>query len=163
MKTITINEFEYPTYATVEDADKYFSAKFGSTWGDIEQSDKEKLLVTATREIEKAEFQFCKVDINQDLAFPRMPRFNCYDVIINPEKELIECCCEIANAINNLSFAESITTPGIDKIKSMSIGDTSITYKDGAEIEVDAFSATASPIIKKYLHRWLKGNIKIIL
>lgn len=163
MKTITINDFEYPTYATVEDADKYFSAKFGSTWGEVEQADKEKLLVTATREIEKAEFQFCKVDEDQELAFPRMPRFNCYDVIINPEKELIECCCEIANAIYNLPMAETITTPGIDKIKSMSVGDTSITYQDGVSIDADSFSATASPFIKKYLGRFLRGNIRVIL
>ena len=162
MKTITINDFEYPTYATVEDADKYFSAKFGSTWNEVEQTDKEKLLITATKEIDKINFQGCVLEIDQELKFPRVICGFCINPV-NPEKELIECCCEIANAIYNLPMAETITTPGIDKIKSMSVGDTSVTYQDGVSIDTDIFSATALPFIKKYLLKYLKGNIKIIL
>ena len=45
----------------------------------------------------------------------------------------------------------------------MSIGDTSITFKDGASIEADVFTATAKPIAKKFLGEWLQGNVRIIL
>ena len=162
MKIITIDNFEFPSYATVEESNKYFAAKFGSSWKDIPEEDKSKLLVTATREIEKAEFKGCKEDIEQELKFPRLI-YPCVCTSVYPEKELIACCCEIANAIYNLPIIEGTTTPGIDKIKSMTIGDTSITYQDGVKIEADSFSATASPFIKKYLGKFLKGNIRIIL
>lgn len=162
MKTITINGIEYPTYATVEEAEQYFNAKFGSTWSEIEQLDKEKLLVTATREIEKVKFQGYKLDIAQDLAFPRVI-CSCSINPINPEDILIACCSEIANAIYNLPVTENVITAGADKIKSMSVGDTSITFQDGVTIETDNYSAVATSIIKKYLGRFLKGNIRVIL
>lgn len=161
MATITLNNFDYPSYATVEDADRYFNAKFGSTWASIEKTDKEKLLITATREIEKLEFQGFKLDDEQPLQFPRV--ICCSQIEVDNEN-LIACCVEIANAFYNVGeLACSMVTPNAENIKSMGIGDTSITFKDGASIEADVFSATASPIAKKYLGKWLRGNIRIIL
>lgn len=163
MATITINDVEYPSYATIEDADKYFNAKFGSTWADISEIDKSKLLVSATREIDNLEFKGCKLDVNQDLAFPRVI-CDCVINPINPEEDLIACCAEIANTFYNLgASAETVATPNAQNIKSMSVGDTSITYKDGATIDADVFSATAKPLVKKYLGKWLKGNIRVLL
>ena len=56
-----------------------------------------------------------------------------------------------------------LATPGAENIQSMSVGDTSITFKEGATIETDIYTSIAKPIIKKYLGRWLRGNIRIIL
>lgn len=155
MKTVEINNFEYPTYATVEDAEYYFNAKFSSNWDEVEN--KEQLLVTATKEIDKSGFQGLILDFAQPLEFPRV---YCCDEIF-PEQELMECCCEIASAIyNSLSNDEVIANS--DKIKSMSVGDTSITFKDGAKIET-GFTAIAKPIIEKFLKKYLKGNIRIII
>ena len=160
MATITINETDYNSYATVEEANKYFNAKFGSSWADILQEDKQKLLVTATREMEKVAYKGIKENLEQDLEFPRI--FCC--VTLNPEKELAMCCAEIANAIYNLNTSsDNISTPNAENIKSMSVGDTSITYKDGANIETDAFTSVAKPFIKKFLGKFLTGNIRIIL
>ena len=160
--SITINNAEYPSYATIQEADNYFLPKFGSNWGDISEDNKKKLLVTATREINKSDFQGCVVEVAQPLIFPRVICNICNEPV-NPTEELIACCCEIANAIYNLPLADNLTTPGAENIESMSVGDTSITYRKGANIETDIFSATAKPIIKKFLGKYLKGNIQIIL
>ena len=161
MATITLNDLDFITYATVEDADKYFSAKFGSMWHEIPVEDKQKLLVTASREIENLQFQGLELDPEQPLKFPRVI---CCSQIEADDKNLIACCAEIACAIYNVgALANSITTPNAENIKSMSIGDTSITFKDGASIEADAFSATAKPIAKKFLGNWLRGNIRVLL
>ena len=174
---ITINDIEYPTFATVEAADNYFLPKFGSKWAEIKEEDKQKLLITATREINKMDFQGYPLKVGQALAFPRLIGCACNESInpteeliacacnepVNPTEELIACCCEVANAIYNLPLTDNLTTPGAENIKSIGIGDTSITYKDGADIEVDVFTATAKPIIKKLLAKYLKGNIQIIL
>lgn len=159
---ITIKDIEYPTFATVEAADNYFLPKFGSKWAEIKEEDKQKLLITATREINKMDFQGYPLKVGQALAFPRLIGCACNEPV-NPTEELIACCCEVANAIYNLPLTDNLTTPGAENIKSIGIGDTSITYKDGADIEVDVFTATAKPIIKKLLAKYLKGNIQIIL
>ena len=161
MATITINDFNFISYATVEDADKYFSAKFGSTWANIQSEEKAKLLVTATREIENLQFQGIELDPDQPLKFPRVI---CCSHIKAEDESLIACCAEIANAIYNIGeIACNVVTPNASNIKSMGIGDTSITYKDGADIDADIYSATAKPIAKKFLGKWLRGNIRVLL
>lgn len=160
MATIIINNIEYPSYATVQDADNYFGAKFGSEWGALQTEDKNKLLVSATREIEKCRFQGIRVDKDQDLKFPR--QIGCF-IIDLENKDLIECCCEVANAIYLTSCSDCVNMaiPNADKIKSMSVGDTSISFQDNANIEIDVFDSVAMPIIKKYLRCFLKGNVVV--
>lgn len=159
MDIITINGFDFYSYATVAQADEYFSAKFGSEWANIDEEDKKKLLVTATREIENLCFQGIKIDKEQPLKFPR--KICCLEIEADNPK-IITCCAEIANAFYNTGDGDTVT-PNADKIKSMSVGDTSITYKDGATISVDSFTAIAKSIASKYLGCWLCGNIKVIL
>ena len=158
MAIITINDKEYYSYATVQDADDYFNAKFGSEWSGIDQDDKKKLLISATREMEKLCYQGHKVDEEQPLKFPRQI---CCKVIAEDDYRLIECCCEIANAIYLTSCSDCVnmSIPNADKIKSMSVGDTSISFQENASIETDVFDAMAMPIIKKYLRCFLKGNV----
>lgn len=55
-KYININGKEYPVYATVEEADEYFAAFFNSGWDAISDEDKAKLLVSATRSIDRMQF-----------------------------------------------------------------------------------------------------------
>lgn len=159
--SIKINNVEYHSYATIEEANKYFLPKYNNNWDNITDFERKSLLITATREIDKMDFQGKVAEEEQPLAFPRIICKIC-DEPVNPKKELITCCCEIASAIYNLP-ATNLATPGAENIESMSIGDTSITYKKGATIEVDAFSSISKPIIKKILSKYLKGNIQIIL
>lgn len=161
MATIKIGDFEFSSYATVEDADKYFSAKFGSSWHDIEETEKAQLLVSATREIEKLKFQGLKLDPEQELKFPRV--ICCY-LVEATNKNLINCCCEIAWAIYNINLTGAdIVTPNADKIQSMSVGNTSVTFREGATIDCDNCLAVAKQIAQKYLGDWLAGNVKVYL
>ena len=45
----------------------------------------------------------------------------------------------------------------------MSVGDTSITFRDVETVDDDSYSAVATPLINKYLKKYLKGNVTIIL
>ena len=71
-KQVEINGNLYNTYATVDEADSYFAATFGSEWDNVGQTQKPQLLVTATRLIDKKDFQGVKVDENQPLKLPRV-------------------------------------------------------------------------------------------
>ena len=71
-KIIKINNKDYYTYATVEDADDYFAASYGSEWETISENQKQKLLITATRVIDRKDYQGEKLDKNQPLKFPRI-------------------------------------------------------------------------------------------
>lgn len=125
MKQIEINEIKYPVYATVEEADVYFNASFGSDWESLYDEDKEKLLVSATRNIDRAEYRGSKVDEEQELAFPR---------IINGKETddsiLVKACCEEAYAIYNKGKSY---TSDVDGIKRIEVQDTTIEFKDSAE------------------------------
>ena len=125
MKTIEINGIEYPTYATVEEADDYFNASFGASWEEINDYDKEKLLISATRSIDKGEYRGQKVEESQLLEFPR---------IINgketSETILMKACCEEAQAIYDKGTS---ATADIDGVKRVEVQDTAIEFKDSSE------------------------------
>lgn len=125
MKTVIINEIEYPTYATVKDADNYFNAFFGSTWEQIDEVDKAKLLVSATRTIDTQEWRGVKKDETQELAFPRL-----INKVETDEKLLIKACCEEAISINKSGTSSTENTEGI---KSVTVQDTTISFKENSQ------------------------------
>ena len=121
-KTIEINGVSYPVYATVEDADAYFSTVFNSNWADISEDDKKKLLVSATREIDRGSWKGTKKEENQPLQFPR--------IIAGKETSedvLTMACCEEAAAIYTSGSVVGADTNGI---KSMKVQDTEIEFLD---------------------------------
>ena len=61
-KIITIYGKQYPTYATIEESNEYFGVTYGSEWELISEDQKQKLLVTATRVIDRKEYQGEKLD-----------------------------------------------------------------------------------------------------
>lgn len=148
-KIITINNKEYYTYATLEDADNYFAAAYGSEWEQISENQKQKLLITATRLIDRRDYQGEKVNSEQPLKFPR---------IICDEKTnddvLITACCELA--------ANIYSDGGIDKtmsnIKSVSLGDSSISFIESGKTESED-----DLIIEKFLSEYLMGGVRVIL
>lgn len=125
MKQIEINGIIYPVYATISDADNYFNASYGSAWDSIYDDDKEKLLVSATRSIDRAEYRGVKKEESQVLQFPRIINGKETD-----ETLLTQACCEEAIAIYNKgnSYVANITG-----IKKVDVQDTSIEFKDSAE------------------------------
>ena len=148
-KIITINYKEYYTYATLEDADNYFAAAYGSEWEQISENQKQKLLITATRLIDRRDYQGEKVNPEQPLKFPRMicDKKTSDDV-------LITACCELA--------ANIYSDGGVDKtmsnIKSVSLGDSSISFIESGKTESED-----DLIIEKFLSNYLMGGVRVIL
>lgn len=125
MKTVVINDKEYPVYATLEDAENYFAGVYNAGWTDIDDEKKAVLLVSATMTIDKGQWNGEKKDESHDLEFPRI-----INGIETEEKRVINACCEEALAIYNSGRTDTANTQGI---KSMQVQDTQIEFKESAE------------------------------
>lgn len=143
MKTVTINDIEYPVYADVADSDKYFNASFGSSWENISIEDKSKLLVSATRTIDRNEWRGVPVDEQQELAFPRMICGKQTD-----DNLLMKACCEEAQAIHKSGTSEYTDNQGIETIR---VQDTQITFKANAE-EKQFKSEAVEDLLRPYMY-----------
>lgn len=144
MKTVTINDIEYPVYADVADADKHFNASFGSNWSSVSVEDKAKLLVSATRTIDGGEWRGVPVDEQQELAFPRIIYGKQTD-----DNLLIKACCEEAQAIYKSGTSEYTDAQGIETIK---VQDTQITFKANAE-EKQFKSEAVEDLLRPYMYQ----------
>lgn len=126
MKILSINGIEYPVYATISEADAYFNGAFGSAWEHIDDDDKIRLLISATRNIDRQEYRGSKVEPTQALEFPR--------IINNKETDdtiVTKACCEEAYAIFNKGQS---AVSDIDGIKRIEVQDTTIEFKDSADL-----------------------------
>jgi len=148
-KHIIINEKEYPTYATVEESNEYFGATYGSEWDLISEAQKQKLLVTATRVIDRKEYQGEKLDKNQPLKFPRV----IYGEQTSDEI-LMAACCELAANI----YSDGGVDKSMNNIKSVSLGGSSISFVDSGKTENED-----DLILERFLSDYLIGGIKVIL
>lgn len=148
-KTITINDKEYYTYATIEESDDYFNAAYGSEWGNISDIQKAKLLITATRVIDRKNYQGVKVDENQPLKFPRIINGG-----LTLEEYLIAACSELAANI----YSDGGTDNSMSNIKSVSLGDSSISFIENGKTECED-----DLIIERFLSDYMIGGVQIIL
>lgn len=157
MPTITINDIEYNSYVTLEEANAYLNVKYGSNWSTYDDNKKKLLLVNATREIDKREYQGCKVEEEQPLKFPRI--IGCKQTDENLVKQ---AAMELADG---LALTSTGTAGGgvlnLQAIESFKVGDTAVTFKDDVPLE-DAFTV-ASGIIDNLLDAYLKGNAEVWL
>lgn len=156
MTTITINEIEYNSYASIEEADQYLNVKYGSNWSTYDEDKKAKLLVNATREIDKKDYQGVKVDKAQPLKFPRL-----IAGVETDENLVKQACIELADNLALASSSSGGGTANLQAIKSMKVGDTDITFKDDAVLEDPA--TAASGVIDNLLKPYLKGNAEVWL
>ena len=152
-KIIIIDTKEYYTYATVSEANDYFAASFGSEWSEVSETDKPKLLVTATRLIDKKNYQGEKVDEEQHLKFPRIIADEQTD-----DELVMEACCELAMSLYFDGDSSSINGINMKSVQSVDLGDSSISFKDGANLESDQ-----DAIIDDYLSDYLMGGVQVIL
>lgn len=155
MTKITIKGIEYDSYASIEEADNYLAVKYGSTWSTLDEDKKGVMLINATREIDKKDYQGQKVDKSQPLKFPRL--------ICNQETDdgLVKLVTiELADEIS-----KGITSGGgianLQAIESFKVGDTQVKFKDDAVL-VDP-TETAITVINNLLKPYLKGNIEVWL
>lgn len=141
-KTVTINEKEYPVYATVDEADEYFAAFYNCGWDSISPEDKAKLLVSATRAIDREAYAGKRIDPVQLLKFPR--------IIYGEEtKEQIlkEACCEEALSIYLYNTAVGTSADGI---KMMKVQDTQIEFFSDSERDTQLKSESAYKLLYPY-------------
>lgn len=177
-KTIKINEIEYPVYCTVEEADKYFSSIFSANkWAELEETDKEKLLIEATRKLNKLKFAGFPVAVNQPLAFPRYfkPNFlskrtytseaNAVSVygksliFIEMPEEMIAACCEQAVYIAEYSgiFSDSVHIKNrLLGITSINIGNGSVSYNSGSVM------LEVCPEAMQYVEKYLIKTARVV-
>lgn len=156
MTTITINDIEYNSYASVEEADQYLNVKYGSNWSTYDEDKKAKLLVNATREIDKMDYRGIKVDKEQPLKLPRL-----IAGVETDENLVKQACIELADNLALTSSSSGGGTANLQAIKSMKVGDTDIEFKDDAVL-LDPVQA-ADSIIDDLLKEYLKGNAQVWL
>ena len=147
-KEIQINNKDYFIYATVEDADDYFVAKYGSEWSTIPEEQKKQLLVSSTREIDSRDYLGSKVDENQPLKFPRNINGG-----VSDDNLLLMACCEMAENIYSSGGASSSSD---ENIKRLSLGDATIEFNSSVD-------STVSDAVDKYLSDYLIGGLEVIL
>lgn len=148
-KQVEINDQLYNTYATVEDADNYFAASYGSEWANIGAVQKPQLLVSATRLIDRRDYQGIKVDENQPLKFPRL-----ISGIQTDDYLLMMTCCELALNI----YSDGGKDVDISNIKSVSLGDSSVSFRDTSKTESEE-----DLLIEDFLSDYLMGGVRVIL
>ena len=137
------------SYCTIEYADEYFQNRLhAESWGQADESTKEKALKQATRAIDRQLLRGRKTNPGQELAFPRHP-----DTEI--PKEVQEACCEEALAIleSGNSQRRKLQQEGV---QSFSLGNMSETFAAGAG------KGLLSQEAKELLRPWLLGAVNII-
>lgn len=156
------------TYIVLDDADTYISTHYISTdagrvaWEDLDDDDKEALLLAACLEIECLPFIGRKMFLNQALAFPRYPSeevipdypYLDFSTGTIPQK-VINAQCELAlwllSNSSKLTDAENRANLQAQGVKSFSIGDLSENYAAGASaVPVPLLCPKCRTLLKAY-------------
>ena len=153
---IILNGQKYYSYASVEDADTYLGAKFGSTWSTKTDDVKKQLLITATRMIDYHKFAGAKLEANQPLQFPRQFR----DGSLSDDELVTNCCVEVADSLGTTGTTTTDTAM-FNGVKSYQVGDVKVEMKTDAAVEV----TTQEDIIANMLGAYMTdiGGAKIWL
>lgn len=154
MITIDINGTQYDSYASVEEADKYLIVKYGSIWATLDDNKKAIMLINATREIDKRDYQGQTVAENQPIKFPRLINSQLTD-----DNLVKQATIELADGISKGTSSGGATN--IQAIESMKVGDTQIKFKDDAAL-IDP-TKIAGTVIDSLLKQYLKGNVEVWL
>lgn len=137
------------SYCTTEEANEYFAERLhAESWGQADDSTKDKALKQATRTIDRQPLRGRKTDPEQELAFPRYPDTEVPEAVK-------EACCEEALAIleSGNSQRRKLQQEGV---QSFSLGNMSETFAAGAG------KGLLSQEAKELLRPWLLGGVMII-
>ena len=143
--TITVGE---NSYIDIEEANEYFAGRLhAESWGQADDSTKEKALKQATKIIDRQRLNGRKTNPSQPLAFPRYPD-------AETPQNVKEACCEEALAIleSGNSQRRKLQQEGV---QSFSLGNMSETYAPGAG------KGILSQEAKELLQPWLLGGVFI--
>jgi len=142
------------SYVTVEEADSYFvnTLQF-EDWNKYDTTTKEKALITATRQINRLPFSGRKLDLYQNLEFPRTnTALEFTDGI--PDSVAYATCEQALFLLQGGSKRQELQKQGV---KSYSLGDLSETFVDN----LSEAQKTICPEALSYLRRYLLGSVAI--
>lgn len=131
---------------TLEDAEDYFDCRFNSSdWYSLEDSEKEKLLTTASQALSRFDYVGSPQDTAQPLAFPRD-----YEI----PQDIKDAVCEEAYA--RINSADDVHKKNIENnISSISLGAGSVSYTSGSLSAQDRqlVSSTARYLANKWVKK----------
>ena len=123
-------------YVTLDEANDYFSTRLGADyWNTLEDVQKEKALISATKKIDRLSFIGYKQDSKQPLQFPRFYyTTGCYYnglQLADIPQQLKDAVCE--EALTELQYLDAnsedvFNNAMTSSYQSLKLGDASITY-----------------------------------
>jgi len=136
------------SYCTTEYADEYFKNRLhAESWGQADESTKEKALRQATKTIDRQLLRGRKTNPEQELAFPRYPDTEVPEAVK-------EACCEEALALLERGNSQRRKLQQ-DGVQSFTLGNMSESYAAGAG------KGLLSQEAKELLRPWLLGAANI--
>lgn len=142
----------FEVYADVDMADVYFSGAYhGASWRDLEDEDeKARLLVTATRTLDRQRWKGDKTDAEQELQWPRSnTSVDGVEDDTVPD-DIINASLELALSILDGSDVQTEQTT-TQRVQSMSAGSVSITNFRSVDDQKLRFPLPVQELVGKYL------------
>jgi hypothetical protein len=142
------------SYVTVSEADSYFSNTLNTDiWDNTDTTTKEKALKMATRQIDRLPYAGRKLDLYQNLQFPRNTTELPFTDGI-PDALTYATCEQALYLLKGGSKRQELQKQGV---KSYSLGDLSETFSDNLSEE----QKTICPEALFYLRRYMIGSVAI--
>lgn len=142
------------SYVTVEEADAYFDCTLNiDEWNKYDTSTKEKALITATRQIDRLPLSSRKLDLYQNLEFPRVDTALPFTDGI-PQAVMYAVCEQALFLLKGGSKRQELQKQGV---KSYSLGDLSETFADN----LSPAEKTICPEALAYLRKFMLGSVAI--
>lgn len=138
------------SFVTLEEAQNYFDERYDSDeWFQLEDTEKEKLLITASKKINTYDFVGSQLEKEQPMAFPRdyaMPQ------------DIKDAVCEEAIAL--VQKKDDVHKQNQDEnITSISLGAGSVSY--GTLSESEEAKLLVSPTALYLVKKWIKKGYNI--
>lgn len=157
MATVTISGNDYDTYRDLADTEEYLEAQISAATFQASTDDNQKgrAIVSATRFLDRQEWQGEKADQYQVHAFPRtgLTYVDGSDVPSDAvPTEVLDAESELAAIMIDGTDVQGTNAPGAQTIQSLRAGSAAITYFRGEE-QLSRFPQ----IVHELLGRWLLG------
>jgi hypothetical protein len=154
------------SYATVAEADAYFSDSFNKiAWTAASSTSKAQALVTATSIIDEYQFTGMAVSDTQTLAFPRYGSY--FDPKVGAEVvfDEVEVPTRIINAVYELAHHLLLSPGSLDttsSVKSLSVGSISLTDIRSPERVPSTVTRLINPLLTNAgggaMNAWWRAN-----
>lgn len=160
MATVTIDSIQYDVYADVGEAMAYLQASYPvPSFMSADAADQARMLVAATRLLDRQCWLGDKTDVAQVLQWPRTSTGVTGVEDDEIPLDIINGAIELASAISEGSEAQSKPIPGLQDIQTLSAGSVSLTWFRGAEGQL-AFARFPLPV-QELVGKYMCGSVGI--